>query len=161
MALAITLLVDIHRVCLDSHHCGQHGFKGGSVGNADGWGERRKHRRLLPKDQVAAFCQTPTVGIAILVDISKGGVAFQYTQDADSSGDRLKVSLQLDLFKIQPFHKVTGIECDVVYDTAMPWQVFRPGRYQFRRCGVEFGQLSEDQHRRLDSFIRDINAQGA
>jgi c-di-GMP-binding flagellar brake protein YcgR len=134
---------------------------GGTVVNVDEWGERRRHKRLLAKESVSAFCRTPAVGIAILMDIGVGGVAFQYTQDLRDSRDLLKDSIKLDLFKIQPFHSIAGIECEVVYDTVMPWQVFLPDTYQLRRCGVEFSQLSEDQHRRLDSFIKDINAQGA
>ncbi len=42
--------------------------------------DQRKHKRFSPKEWVSAFCQTSIVGIGKLVDISKGGVAFQYVQ---------------------------------------------------------------------------------
>ena len=129
------------------------------MATVDEWGERRSQKRHLAKESVSAFCRTPAVGVALLADISIGGVAFQYTRDFSDNRDLLEGSIRLDLFMIRPFQNVSGIECEVVYDTVMPFRVFLPGTYQLRRCGVEFSHLSEDQHRRLNSFITEIHAQ--
>jgi hypothetical protein len=118
--------------------------------------EKRKHKRLLAKD--LAFARF-LFGVGTLVDISGGGLSFQYAQDSGDDWDPLKGSTKLDLFKSKPFRNVIGIECNVVYDTAVPSQNSLPDPYQVRRCGVEFGQLAKSQCRELDSFIKDVAVQ--
>jgi hypothetical protein len=122
--------------------------------------EQRKQKRLFLKDKAFAVSERFLYGVGTLVDISGGGVAFQYTYDSGDDWDLLKGSVKLDLFKSKPSRSVIGIEGKVVYDTAVPWEIGAFGNYQVRRCGVEFGQLAEDQFRELDSFIKDLTVQG-
>ncbi len=121
--------------------------------------EKRKHKRLLPKEWVSAFCQAPFFGVGTLVDISMRGVAFRYNHDSGGDWEPLKGSLKMNLFKSKPSHNVIGIDCKVVYDTAVPWGIGGFGNYQVRRCGVEFGELSSDQSSELDFFIEDFTVQ--
>jgi hypothetical protein len=120
--------------------------------------EKRKHKRLLAKDLAYARF---LLGVGTLVNISGGGVSFQYAQDSGDDWEPLKGSMKLDLFKIQPFSKVTGIDCNVVYDTAVPWDIGVFGCYQMRRCGVQFGELSRNQSSELDLFIKDFTVWGS
>lgn len=122
--------------------------------------EQRRHHRFFPKEWVSAFCQAPIVGIGKLVDISKGGAAFQYVQRSAANLAHLEKPLMLDLFETVTSHGVKGIECKVVYDAEVP----RPdnstsGDYRLRRCGVEFGDHNWYQSFQLDMFIKDFTLQ--
>jgi hypothetical protein len=121
--------------------------------------EQRKHKRFFPKEWVSAFCQTPIVGIGKLVDISKGGVAFQYVQRSGDNLALLKKSLVLNLFETVTSHGVKGVECNVVYDTEVPRQSDLSGNYRLRRCGVEFGEHNWYQSFQLDMFIKDFTVE--
>jgi hypothetical protein len=101
--------------------------------------ERRKRKRFLPRGLVFAVCERSFFGVGTIVDISTGGVSFQYTHDSGDDRDLLKGSIKLDLFKSKPSRIVIGVECKVVYDTAVPWKIGIFDDYQLRRCGVEFG----------------------
>jgi hypothetical protein len=118
--------------------------------------ERRKHKRCLPKEWVTAFCQTSIVGIGKLVDISKGGVAFQYVQGPGVSLATLQKPLKVDLFETVTSQGVKGIECNVVYDTELPRQDNLFGKHRVRRCGVRFDQPNWYQALQLDTFMRDF-----
>jgi hypothetical protein len=118
--------------------------------------EQRKQKRLLPNGLAFVVSERFLYGVGTLVDISGGGVAFQYTCDSGGDRDLLKGSIKLDLFKSEPSLNVTGIDCNVVYDTAVPWKVGFFGNYQVRRCGVQFGELSRNQSSELDYFIKDF-----
>jgi hypothetical protein len=121
--------------------------------------ERRKRKRFLLKEPVFVVCERSFFGVGTLVDISGGGVCLQYTHDAANDWDRLKGLVKLDLFTSKLSRHVVGVECSVVYDTAVPWEIGVFSNYQLRRCGVEFGQLAEDQFRELHSFIKHFAVQ--
>ena len=118
--------------------------------------EQRKYERFCPKEWVSAFCQTSIVGIGKLVDISKGGAAFQYVQRSRTNVALLRKSLVLDVFETVTYHGVKGMECKVVYDTELPMQGSLSGGYRIRRCGVEFGDHNWYQSFQLDMFIKDF-----
>jgi hypothetical protein len=121
--------------------------------------EQRKHERFSPKEWVSAFCQTSIVGIGKLVDISKGGAAFQYVQRSNTNLALLRKSLVLDLFETVTYHGVKGMECKVVYDSEVPSQNVLSGDYRVRRCGVEFAEHNWYQSFQLDMFIKDFTVQ--
>jgi hypothetical protein len=121
--------------------------------------EQRKHGRFSPKEWVSAFCQTSIIGIGTLVDISRGGAAFQYVQRPGINLALLKDPLKLDLFETVTSQGVREIECKVVYDTEAPRQNNSVGGYSLRRCGVEFGEHTWYQSFQLDMFIKDFTAQ--
>ena len=121
--------------------------------------EQRKYERFTPKEWVSAFCQTSIVGIGKLLDISKGGAAFQYVQRSNTNLALLRKSLVVDLFETVTYHGVKGMECRVIYDSEVPRQNVLSGDYRVRRCGVEFGENNWYQSFQLDMFIKDFTVQ--
>ncbi len=121
--------------------------------------ERRKDKRYFPKEWVSAFCQTSIVGIAKLVDISKGGVAFQYSQGPGFNLATLKKRLKVDLFETVSSQGVKGIDCTVVYDSEVPRQNNPSSGYRLRRCGVRFDEPNWYQSLQLEAFIKDFTAE--
>ena len=118
--------------------------------------QQRKHERAVPKEWVSAFCQTSFIGIGRLMDLSKGGVSFQYVQRSATNLALLKRPFKLDLFETVTSHGVKQIECKVVYDIEVPRQSNSSGGYRLRRCAVEFGEYNWQQFRQLNMFIKDF-----
>lgn len=118
--------------------------------------EQRKQKRLLPNGLAFVVSERFLYGVGTLLDISGGGVAFQYTCESGDNWDLLKGSIKLDLYKSEPYRNVVGIDCSIVYDTAVPWRIGFFGNYQVRRCGVQFGELSRTQSSELDFFTKDF-----
>lgn len=83
-----------------------------------------------------------------LVDISRGGLAFQYL-----SADKQKLtSARVDLFWFNSLEPVVaGLPCRIVYDIGENSDVAK--RTQFRRCGLQFEGLSKEQEAELAAFI--------
>jgi hypothetical protein len=124
---------------------------------SQGQKEKRKYNRLSIKDLTFAVSDRFLCGVATVVDISKSGVSFQYAKAPSDDSDLLNRHITLDLFKSKPTQSVIGIEGNVVYDQAAPLHATLSGTYQWRRCGVEFDQLAENQHRELDFFIKGLS----
>lgn len=122
--------------------------------------DRRRHKRHLPKEWVSAHGQTSIVGIARLLDISKGGAAFQYVRGPGVKLATLKKTLILHLFETVTSQGVKDIECKVVYDTEVPREDNSQGDHRLRRCGVQFGNHNWYQSSQLDLFIRDFTLEG-
>jgi hypothetical protein len=116
--------------------------------------ELRREKRFSPKEWVSAFCQNSFVGIGTIVDISMGGIAFQYVQRSAVNLTLLKEPLTLDLFETVTSHGVKEVECHVVYDTEVPGQNNSSSGYRLRRCGVEFREHNWYKSSQLDSFIK-------
>jgi hypothetical protein len=123
--------------------------------------EQRQHKRFAPKEWVSAHCQAPFVGIGTFVDVSMGGVAFQYVQRSAMNLALVKEPLKLDLFETVTSHGVKEIECKVVYDTEVHRQNNPSGDYPLRRCGVEFGEYNWYQSFLLDKFIEHFTVEGS
>lgn len=86
--------------------------------------------------------------IGQIVDISKGGLAFQYI----SNENHVNGHVDLEIFSwLHPVMYLKQLPFTVVYDR----KVQRGHRKSpaVRRCGLKFGALSEDQTTRLDAFI--------
>jgi hypothetical protein len=131
-----------------------------SMMDSDELKEQRQQKRFFPKEWVSAHCQAPFVGIGTLVDISMGGVAFQYVQRSGVNLTLIKQPLKLDFFETVTSHGVKEIECRVVYDTEVPRWDNSSGAYRLRRCAVEFGEHSWYQSFLLEKFIERFTVEG-
>ncbi len=115
----------------------------------------RKHSRFSAQDD--AFIMLGN-RVAKITDISMGGLAFEYLSDDDEN----KEDSQLDIFMSENEVHISDIPCRVVYD--MP--VTRPYIYQIfsqtftaKKCGVEFGILSQEKSVQLYSFLKNHTAE--
>jgi len=82
-------------------------------------------------------------------DISRGGLAFEYVC---SEGGR-EESSAIDIFLSGQGFYLPEIPCKVVYDFHMGADLPSISEFQERRCGVEFGKLTEEQERKLELFF--------
>lgn len=114
--------------------------------------ELRKEKRLKARYGAMAsfFPPNPDFSLVIgkLIDISSRGFALQYY----AKGSPHSVSSHLEIFGIyRPLIHIDRIPGTIVYD----YEVNEGTRsvLKERRCGVQFGELSNDQRSRLDYFL--------
>jgi len=80
-------------------------------------------------------------------DISKGGLSFEYLWDDGSDKD----SSEVDVFLAGNGFYLPKMPCEVVYDFQIGADLTSNSTFHDRRCGVEFGNLTEEQEGMLQS----------
>jgi hypothetical protein len=109
--------------------------------------ERRFHQRFEANSGAIASTQLDVVGQ--IVNISETGLEFRYV----ASRERSKESTVLSIELTDHTFSLDQLPFKVAWDVAMP-QGFSIGPISLRYCGVEFGNLADDQRRALRYFIQ-------
>ena len=110
--------------------------------------ERRKERRYQVKKGAFAAVRPLYEKIGRVTNISKGGLAFRYTD----TGSQEKGTRELDIFVISNTFRLDRVPVKIISDLDVPEKP-SPGSSPLRHCRVEFGELDRDQTVRLDYFI--------
>ncbi|MFH0996701.1 MAG: PilZ domain-containing protein [Pseudomonadota bacterium] len=110
--------------------------------------ERRQYERHELEDRFFITFRPHLDRIGWLVDISKGGVSLEYSNIEDCSP--LTEDVVVDIFSAPKSFKLANLPCQLVYDS----RVVRGRSFiettETRRCGLVFGDLSQDQTAQLD-----------
>ena len=107
--------------------------------------ERRKSERFQPDDQTFVVLRPDYTKLGKLIDISEEGLSFQHM----ANSGKKDANVQLDIFKGDNSLYLSKVPGKVVYDRQEE-TVFC---YEHRRCGVRFGELSEEQSKWLGEYI--------
>ena len=109
--------------------------------------ERRQHERLKIKGKAVASYRTHSPKVAEIIDISKQGLSFSYV----GSTEQPNSSFEIDIIFPDRTDYVEGIPCRSVSDSEIdPEMGYCIGT---RRCGVQFGELTDDQRAKLERLI--------
>jgi hypothetical protein len=113
--------------------------------------ERRKFMRFLAQGTAFAVLRPHFTKLGKIKDISEGGLAFEYIayerQKENSSG--------IDIFLSDNGFYLGRIPCKIRYDIkiAERYQT-STDRIERRRCGLQFGELTEEQAAQLKFFLK-------
>jgi hypothetical protein len=112
--------------------------------------ERRKFTRFLAQDTAFAILRPHFTKLGKIKDISGGGLASQYISYEGQKGD----SLGIDIFLSGDSFYLAKIPCKIRYDIkiAERYQT-STDRTEMRRCGLQFGELTEEQAAQLEFFL--------
>ena len=112
--------------------------------------EKRHFRRHSVRDDDFEIFGYKSSIIGKLINISKGGLACQYTPIGSEKAEFKKIDI---MAKRPSRFFLAGIACRVVYDigTLAEDQTFTGG--ESRLCGLKFIRLTRDQDRKLDLLI--------
>ena len=110
--------------------------------------ERRKHKRFRAEDGAYAAVRPQYDKIGQIIDVSRGGLAFRYLA-SESEED---ASSELDIFLIGDDFHLDKLPFKTVSDEEIP-EKLSPGSQTMRRCGVQFGKLTQIQAIKLEEFI--------
>ncbi len=110
--------------------------------------ERRRHNRFQVEDGAYAAIRPQYDKIGQIIDVSRGGLAFRCMVSGSHEGE----SSEMDIFLIGDGFYLDKVPFKTVSDQGMPKRL-SPGPQAMRRCGVQFGELTQTQALKLEEFI--------
>jgi hypothetical protein len=112
--------------------------------------EKRKHRRFLAQDMAFAVFRPYFTKLGKVKDISKSGMAFEYVTFEGAKED----SEEIDLFVSGTRFHLSRMPAQTVYDSSVVNDHYSFSPFvERRRCGVKFGELTEEQATQLRHFL--------
>jgi len=114
--------------------------------------ERRRNVRLNPKELTFVVLRPEFSKSGELLDISRGGLCFQYLHKPNPGGD-VPASVKIDIFIINNGYYLPKVPCTLVYDVEKEKAALFPMSFEFRRCGLQFGELSHEQTRQVELYL--------
>lgn len=115
--------------------------------------ERRRSVRLNPKELTFVVVRPEFSRSGELLDISRGGLCFQYLRKPNP-GEDVKTPLKIDMFIINNGYYLPKVPCTLVYDVEeKKGPTLFPMNFQFRRCGLQFGKLANEQARQVELYL--------
>jgi|GEM_PF-580437 hypothetical protein len=111
--------------------------------------ERRRNRRYRAQDgTVALLLGAPLNLMGSVIDVSREGLAFRYI----ANGKRPSESFELDILYSHDLVYIDKIPFIIVSDTEISGESASK-LFPLRRCGVQFGEMTESQKLRLKYLI--------
>lgn len=112
--------------------------------------EKRKFRRFLAQDMAFAVFRPHFTKLGKIKDISRGGMAFEYVTFEGPKED----TAEMDIFISGVRFHLPRMPVQTVYDSSVvnDHYTFSPF-VERRRCGVQFGELNEEQAAQLKYFL--------
>ncbi len=111
--------------------------------------ERRRNRRYKAREGTVALLGEPLNIMGSVIDVSEGGLAFRYI----SNGKRPSESFELDILYSQQLVYIDKMPFKTVSDAEMTGESASK-LFPVRRCGVQFGELTEAQKSKLEYLIQ-------
>lgn len=115
--------------------------------------ERRKHVRYSPHQEAFAALGGSYSKVGRITAISMGGLSFEYTVFHETQEENSSVEIFLATGAAHIHH----VPCQVVADEEIDAHSARGGQLKFfssRLCKIRFTEMSTDQQRELEAFIR-------
>ena len=114
--------------------------------------DKRAHERRIPTGNVYAALGHEYERVGKLIDLSFGGLSFEYLSDGNRDADLFHI----DIFKVGEVFNLRNLPCKIIYD--IPLLPDRNGikslQQSFnRRCGVAFSKLTIDGNVQLALFL--------
>lgn len=117
----------------------------------NGGGERRRHERFEVNERIFITFRPQFDRIGWVTDISKGGVALEYSTIQEYS--ELSEKLKVDIFSSPKKIGLFNLDCSLVYDDRADRGRGFIETIETRRCGLVFGELSQYQMAQLEAVI--------
>jgi hypothetical protein len=110
--------------------------------------DRRQLQRFRVQDGAFVILSPSDAGVGRLIDISMDGLSFDYvtTQEPSSEPTALEILVSDSAFRLY------NVPCKIISD----FETFQipEARSHKRRCGLQFGELTQSQISQLEYFIQ-------
>ncbi|UCD88214.1 MAG: PilZ domain-containing protein [Desulfobacterales bacterium] len=117
--------------------------------------ERRKHKRYEVHNDTLVILRSSNTRIGSITDVSPGGLGFRYIGSEKSIGE----SAQLSILPAQNLFYLYHTPCKYVWDSKASKDHY--SSITMRRCGVQFGELTPEQIRLVEYFIKNYTIEAA
>jgi hypothetical protein len=115
--------------------------------------ERRRNARLHPKKLTFVAVRPEFSRSGELFNISRSGLCFQYLRMQNPTEDESK-SIKIDIFIINNNYYLPKVPCTLIYDVEeKKGPTLFPKDFEFRRCGLKFGEISFEQAQKLGLYL--------
>jgi len=111
--------------------------------------ERRKHKRFRAQEGAFAVVRPESTKLGQITDIGRGGLAFRYVV----TGSQGNGATEVDIFLAGNGFCLENIPIQTIWDLKAP-KKFSNGSLPMRRCGLQFGELTDNQISELEYFIQ-------
>jgi len=109
--------------------------------------ERRKYRRFQSRNGALVILKPSDIGAGRLIDIGMGGLTFECVTTQVPSTE----STTVDIIASDIGFRLYELPCQCIWSLMIHSIPTSP--LHKRRCGVQFGELTENQSSRLEYFI--------
>jgi len=110
--------------------------------------EKRHDKRFAVQNGIVALPGASTVDIGTIVDISQGGISIRYTPTEEQNGAAPDIDILL------ADHNFYITEVPVITKSNFKLENKIPFSYIYeRRCGMQFGELTENQRNQLNELL--------
>ena len=117
--------------------------------------DRRKHQRFKARESSFAALH-PSLAVGDITNISKGGLAVHYAlYDRDSEAPS-----EVTIFSTADRFHLKELPCTTVSDSQIE-ESPPSSSMSMRRCGLQFGGLTEEQQSQLDYFLHNYTVGSA
>lgn len=116
--------------------------------------ERRRNARLNPKELTFVAVRPEFSRSGELFNISRSGLCFQYLRRKNPADDEMQ-KFMIDIFIINNNYYLPKVPCTLVYDVEdKKGHTLFPKNFEFRRCGLKFGEISFEQANKVELYIK-------
>jgi hypothetical protein len=113
--------------------------------------ERRKHRRFQVYHGTYVAIGPPYDKVGPMIDISMGGLSFRYSHEKGcTNGSYANIFLTEANFHLEGVPVKTILDFEVTDESSSSCT-------RTRRCGLQFGDLTNDQQSQLEFFIQNYH----
>ena len=110
--------------------------------------EKRKHKRFKAQKNTYIITVNDTTNLGQMINISKGGLAFNYIGKKEKISGWHKVDIFLSSKRFYLKEVLFKATSDFYLDPNTPFSTVL-----MKQCGGEFGELTEEQKSQLDYFL--------
>ena len=114
--------------------------------------ERRVNKRFRPKKLTYVALRPEFTKLGKVVDISAGGLCFNYMAKAEQSRDAETV-LEVDLFISGNGYYLPALACKRAHEVVLDQTRTMDSGIHYRRCGVQFLDLTEEQRDQISQYL--------
>ena len=112
--------------------------------------ERREHERYAARDDVVAALRSSLKSkVGLVMNVSRGGLAFRYVESTDMVAEPLELDLKLGETGVN----LKGVPVKLVNDTSMANE-FSFSLIPLRKCSLQFGQMTREQTSKLELLLQ-------
>ncbi|MBI9083785.1 MAG: PilZ domain-containing protein [Desulfobacterales bacterium] len=121
--------------------------------------ERRIDKRFCPKKLTYVALRPEFTKLGKVIDISVGGLCFNYMAKSEQDGDASEIVLDVDLFISGNGYYLPSLSCKKVHEVVADPARAAAGGMHNRRCGVQFLDLTDEQQGQIDQYL-ETHAEG-
>lgn len=114
--------------------------------------ERREKLRFRPKEATFVALRPNFVKLGKLLDINRDGLCFQYISRKDTIKET--VSVDIDMFISSNGYYLPNVTCLLIYDEKIKNDSTHFIDLEYRRCGLQFDQLTRRQTELLELYLQ-------